>query len=321
MITYKKFISVFKLPLIMPDRIPEETKQEIRELYKEGNTPYYIAKVTGVSYSSVYGLTAAAKKGLHNYSEYVKFRLKENGFASSGEYADYLARLQNFKSYSQYRLRQLQEQGFPTRRAYYDAIARRLKFKSHRDRLAKIAQSEGCRTYSQLQRQKIKDKYKTYIRYEDELARKNGFKSHLEREKEREKKLARKRGFKSVAQLRDDILRQRLKQGGFSSLKDYKTYMATQKHNYKTLGEYEKHNEQLRQQKRINQELSSLIKSSLEELGKSQVWLAKQLGVTEGAVSRYISAKVTPRPELQPKLFKILNLKYKTLDDILQPSN
>ncbi len=302
----------------MPERIPEETKQEIRELYKQGNTPYYIAKVTGVSYSSAYGLTAAAKKGCRNYSEYVKFRLKENGFASSGEYADYLARLQNFKSYSQYRRHQLKEQGFPTIRAYYDAIARRLKFKSHRDRLAKIAQSEGCRNYSQLQRQKIKEKYKTYIRYEDELARRNGFKSHLERDKEREIKLAMKRGFKTVDQLREHKLKQRLKQGGFSSLKDYKTYMATKKHNYKTLGEYEKHNEQLRQQKQINQELSSLIKSSLEELGKSQTWLAKQLGVTEGAVSRYVSAKVTPRPELQLELFKTLKLPYKTLDDIVQ---
>lgn len=298
----------------MPDRIPEETKQEIRELYKQGNTPYYIAKVTGVSYSSVYGLTAATKRGFKSFTDYLRFIYKRNGFESLGEYADYLARQKGFKSYSQYRLHQLKEQGFPTRRAYYDFIAKQLGYKSHRDRLAKIAQSQGFTSYSQMERQMVREKgYKNYVQYENELARRNGFKSNSEREKER----ARKRGFKSEGQLREHLLRQR----GFPSLQNYKIYMATQKLGYKTLGEYEKHNEMLRQQKRINQELSSLIKSSLEELERNQTWLAKQLGVTEGAVSRYASGKTTPRPELQLELFKTLKLPYRTLDDILQRSD
>jgi len=295
----------------MPDRIPEETKKQIRELYKQGDTPKYIARVTGVSYASVYGLTNATKRGFNSFTEYLRFIYQRNGFETLGEYADYLARQKNFKSYSQYRLHQLKEQGFPTRRAYYDFIAKQLGFKSHRDRLTKIAQSQGFKSFSQMERQKVKDKgYKSYTQYEDELARRKGFKSNSEREDER----ARKRGFESRSQLREQLVRQR----GFASMTEYRTFMATQKLGYKTLGEYEKHNEQQRQQKPINQELSSLIKSSLGELGKSQVWLAKKLGVTEGAVSRYISAKVTPRPELQPKLFKTLNLQYKTLDDILQ---
>jgi predicted transcriptional regulator/heme-degrading monooxygenase HmoA len=297
----------------MPDRIPEETKKEIRELYKQGNTPKWIARETGVSYSSVYGLTLAVKRGFKSNTEYHKFLVQRNNFATLGEYADYLARQKGFKSYSQYRIHELKKQGFPTVRAYYDFIAQQLGFKSHRDRLAKIAQSKGFASYSQMERQKIKEKYKTYIRYEDELAMRKGFKSNREREKER----ARKRGFESIGELN----KHSIKQMGFASKRDYERYLATEKLGFKTVGEYEKDRERKRQQKPVNQELSSLIKSSLEKLDRNQTWLARQLGVSDGAVSRYVSGKTTPRPGLQLELFKTLKLPYKTLDDIMQRSD
>ena len=49
-----------------------------------------------------------------------------------------------------------------------------------------------------------------------------------------------------------------------------------------------------------------------------QKWLAYELEVTEGAVSRYASGKTTPRKSLQERLFEALELPYKTIDDFLQ---
>ena len=58
--------------------LPKETREEIIRLYDNGSglTPAEIARQTGVSYSSVYGLT----------------RTKEKGFASRTEYQEHLAK-------------------------------------------------------------------------------------------------------------------------------------------------------------------------------------------------------------------------------------
>ena len=48
----------------MPKRIPEETRKEIGRLYDNGRgiSPAEIARQTGVSYASVYGMTKARQR-------------------------------------------------------------------------------------------------------------------------------------------------------------------------------------------------------------------------------------------------------------------
>lgn len=93
----------------------------------------------------------------------------------------------------------------------------------------------------------------------------------------------------------------RVKERGFASRIEYREHLAKE-----------------RQERPENQELSVLIKQRLVELEKTQKWLSQQLGITEGAVSRYLSGRTTPRRSLQEILFATLVLPYQTLDDLLE---
>jgi predicted DNA-binding protein YlxM (UPF0122 family) len=106
------------------------------------------------------------------------------------------------------------------------------------------------------------------------------------------------------------------KERGFANLKEYEQHLARER-GFANLKEYEQHLARERQQKPLNQELSYLIQERLTELEKSQKWLSVQLGITEGAVSRYVSGRTRPRISLQPKLFEALELPYQTLDDLV----
>ena len=133
--------------------------------------------------------------------------------------------------------------------------------------------------------------------------------------------------FKSLTELRDYRARQRDNpETGqpFKSRTEYEDYQARQRDNpetgqpFKSRTELQDYQARQRKQKPINQELSYLVQQRLTKLGQTQKWLAVQLGITTGAVSRYISGKTTPRKSLQEALFKILELPYKTLDDLLE---
>jgi len=131
--------------------------------------------------------------------------------------------------------------------------------------------------------------------------------------------------FSSLAELKEYQARQRVNpETGqpFSSLAELKQYQARQKVNpetekpFSSRTEYEEYQARQRQKQPINQELSGLIKQKLKELDKTQKWLSEQLGITEGAVSRYISSRTAPRRSLQEQLFATLGLNYKTLGDL-----
>jgi len=103
----------------------------------------------------------------------------------------------------------------------------------------------------------------------------------------------------------------------FKSGNQYEDYLARQR-GFASRGEYQRHQFREKQKRPENKTLSSLIRKRLRELDKSQRWLAKQLGITEGAVSRYVSGKNIPKKNLQPKLFETLDVPYKTIDDLLE---
>ena len=80
---------------------------------------------------------------------------------------------------------------------------------------------------------------------------------------------------------------------------------------------YEKYLEEQRRQNQINFILSNLIVIRLYVLDKTKTQLAKELGVTRSAISRYTTGKTLPRKSLQSKLFKAIELSPKILEYLL----
>ena len=73
-----------------------------------------------------------------------------------------------------------------------------------------------------------------------------------------------------------------------------------------------------RQERPENQRLSDLIKKRLKELGKNQDWLSRQIDVSRAAVSKYIQGEYTPDTKILERLYSVLEVPYKTLDDLLE---
>ena len=55
-------------------------------------------------------------------------------------------------------------------------------------------------------------------------------------------------------------------------------------------------------------QLGKLIKRRLERIGKSQVWLAQQLGISKQAVFQYINADTYPKKPTLTRLKAILQI-------------
>lgn len=87
---------------------------------------------------------------------------------------------------------------------------------------------------------------------------------------------------------------------------------------FRSLNQLKNYQARKRQEKPENQVLSDLMQQRLTELNRTQKWLAEQLGITRGSVSRYTSGKITPRNNLQEGLFKALEVPYQTLDNLLE---
>ncbi len=167
--------------------------------------------------------------------------------------------------------------------------------------------------------------FKSLTEYHEHLVKQRGFESLTEYQEH----LAKQRGFESLTKYRKHLVKQRgfeslteyhehlVKQRGFESLTKYYEYLAKER-GFESLTEYHLQRYRKRQERPLNKKLSKLIKQHLEILNKNARWLADELGITEGAISRYKDGKTTPRRSLQPKLFKILELPYKTIDNIIK---
>ena len=92
----------------MLKRISEETKEKIEKLYAEGISMGNIAWQTGVSYSSVYGLTRARQrtnpdtgKQFESRIEYEKYNARQRTNPDTGK------QFESHKKYLEYRTRQI----------------------------------------------------------------------------------------------------------------------------------------------------------------------------------------------------------------------
>lgn len=106
----------------------------------------------------------------------------------------------------------------------------------------------------------------------------------------------------------------------FISLTEYFKYISKQKgfnNNYK----YRVYLDKKRQNRPLNKKLSWLIIKMLEEMDKPRKWLAYQIGVTKPYLNDFISGRRTPTQETAEKLFSVLQLPYKNLDELLTNNN
>jgi len=62
------------------------------------------------------------------------------------------------------------------------------------------------------------------------------------------------------------------------------------------------------------------LREKLEELDKSQSWLALQLGVSREAVSEYLKGVYFPREERRRRLYKALEIKKSDLENLIEES-
>lgn len=86
----------------MTRKIPETTKEKIRILFKNGISTTRISVQTGVSYSSVYGLTKLKERGYKSAYEYNLQQIKLSGFNSYSEYQKYNAKIKKYRSIREY---------------------------------------------------------------------------------------------------------------------------------------------------------------------------------------------------------------------------
>lgn len=134
--------------------------------------PAAIARRTGVSYSSVYGLTRLQERGFNSLAEYQddlarrrgfdsryesdRHRAKEKGFSSIHAYREYHAKGRGFSSLHDYREYQSREQGFASRSEHTEHLAERRRTRRKNSILSGILSeslSELDRTQAWLARQ------------------------------------------------------------------------------------------------------------------------------------------------------------------------
>jgi hypothetical protein len=124
----------------------------------------------------------------------------------------------------------------------------------------------------------------------------------------------------SVTTARRYVLRpKQLSKKDFPGRADYRNTLA-QNRGFEDESDYLKRLAHRRRFRSENMALSRFVKDRLRILGRSEYWLAQQLGLTEKAVYNYTQGYSIPkRPNLE-SMFQLLQVEYKTLDDLLQAS-
>jgi DNA-binding XRE family transcriptional regulator len=106
---------------------------------------------------------------------------------------------------------------------------------------------------------------------------------------------------------------------GYTSISVYKEYWAAQK-GYISYADYCRDLIEKRKKRKSNQCLSKLMRRRLQELGKSQYWLAYRVGVSNQAVNQFACGRTFPRAEVFKKILSALevNCAPKNLEHLLE---
>jgi ribosome-binding protein aMBF1 (putative translation factor) len=100
---------------------------------------------------------------------------------------------------------------------------------------------------------------------------------------------------------------QLLEKWGFNSNTEYRKYL-------------EENRLDKNQKQELKNKLSELISKRLQELGKSQGWLSREIGVEKQTISLYVHKKTLPKHNNAEKIFSALkiNSEYSCLEDLLE---
>lgn len=111
----------------------------------------------------------------------------------------------------------------------------------------------------------------------------------------------------------------------FSSHTEYQQYHATHRINpdtgrrFASITEYQKYMMQKnKKDKPQRARLSKLITIGLEALGENQNWLARQAEVPRQRISDYVNMRCLPKPEVQKRIFRALELPYKSIEEFIK---
>ena len=139
----------------------------------------------------------------------------------------------------------------------------------------------------------LKEKgYNSYTEYRNDLAKKKGYNSYTEYRND----LAKKQGYNSYTEYRKDLVK---KQG------------------YNSRTEYEKDLAEKRADNVKNKTLALLITGRLSDMGKSQKWLAEEIGVSRQMIFNYCHGLNLPSKEKAQEIANLLGLSYRTIDDLI----
>ncbi len=265
--------------------VSEETKQLMQELYEQWLLATETAGqaedfVRGRSITKI--IQEIAQRAKVSYgTAYNYTRAAERGFASPKEYREYVLARRGFSPETRNGERPIGRKGFSPYSRYTEHLARKKGHTSYKEYLAR--------------RQKFSS-YSAYLQY-----------------------LARQKINPATGQSfasRTEYLRHLYRQRGFASDQEYMEQIARNK-GFPSLAVYYNSKIRQRQQRWLNRELSDLITTKLKELGRTQHWLAEQLGVDDATVSHYVRRKNLPRQEVQKRLFSVLKVPYQTIDDLM----
>ena len=109
----------------MQRRTPNELVDIIQNLYSQHLSVAEVARRTDVHYSTVWGYTAAKKKGFASRGAYLEDLAKKKGFASYGAYQEDLAKKKGFASYGAYQEDWAKKKGFASYGAYQEDLAKK----------------------------------------------------------------------------------------------------------------------------------------------------------------------------------------------------
>jgi hypothetical protein len=128
--------------------------------------------------------------------------------------------------------------------------------------------------------------------------------------------LASKRNSASDKEYKDNPAKRKSYPSRFASYKDYIEYLAEQK-GFASAKDYRNYLAEQRQKRPENKRFSASVRKGLKEKGKNLAWLARKMHVTDSTTSLYARGISIPRGKNFKRIRFVLDLPYKTLDDLV----
>lgn len=108
-------------------------------------------------------------------------------------------------------------------------------------------------------------------------------------------------------------------ENGCSSIYELRS-RSLEDHGYGSLSAYQRDKAEQRSHRKSYRKVSEIIVQRLDEMGKTQRWLAQELGVNKSTMIQYAHGKLIPRGERRKKLCEVLQVDESILEKIINNS-